>query len=378
MAYQETSSTGWFGRIGNAIKGMLFGLLLIPVSLILLVMNERNAVQDIEANKEIGTSVASIPNDSIDSSNEKRLVHLNGQAETADVLVNEQFGIEENAIRISWKSEIYQWEESTTSETKKKLGGGEETVTTYEYTKKWSPEPIDSSAFKEAGHENITTTNFSNGSIHAETVTLGAFQLPPGLVQQMDWESPLPLGTLPEAIEENGSVSNGVFYTGDPESPMIGDEKVEFSITRPGPVSVMAVQAGNSFVPYMAKNGKEKFLLYQGLLSAEQVIQGEESKAAFLRWILRAAGVILLWIGFVLLSKPLSVVADVVPIFGSLVGFLTGGVSFLLASGISVVVIAISWITFRPVLGIGLLVVAAAVLFFMMRLRKKKAIPATA
>jgi hypothetical protein len=108
------------------------------------------------------------------------------------------------------------------------------------------------------------------------------------------------------------------------------------------------------------------------------VVKGEEKKAMLMRWILRVVGVTLMWFGFLLLSKPLSVVADVVPLFGSLVGFLTGGVSFLLASGISVVVIAISWITFRPVLGIGLLVVAAAVLFFMLRLRKNKAIPATA
>jgi hypothetical protein len=35
------------------------------------------------------------------------------------------------------------------------------------------------------------------------------------------------------------------------------------SITRPGDLTVMAVQSGTGFRPYGAKNGKEKFLLYE-------------------------------------------------------------------------------------------------------------------
>jgi hypothetical protein len=373
MAYTETSSKGWFGRIGSSIKGMLFGLLLIPVSLILLVFNEHNAVEDIRANQEIGKFVISIPNDNLNPSNEGRLVHLNGKAITGDVLKNDEFGISENAIRLRWDAQIYQWEETSTSETKKKLGGGEETVTTYHYKQIWSDKPINSSGFNEKGHENPTTQNFSTGSAQAAVVTLGAFQLPSGLVSQIDWKEPLPLVDLPAPLAERGRVSNGAFYTGDPASPKVGDEKIEFFLTKPGDVSVMAVQSGNTFTPYTAKNGKQKFLLYPGLLSAADVVKGEEKKAMLMRWILRVVGVILMWFGFVLLSKPLSVVADVVPLFGSLVGFLTGGVALLLAGGISLLVIAASWIVFRPVLGISLLVVAVACIVLMLRMRRKKA-----
>jgi Transmembrane protein 43 len=373
MAYQETTSTGWFGRIGNSIKGMLFGLLLIPISLIVLVMNERNAVADIRANQEISKNVVSVPSDPVNPSYEGKLVHLNGEAKTDDILENAVFGVSENAIRLTWKAQVYQWEETSTSETQKKLGGGEETVTTYHYKQIWSDKLIDSSGFKDKGHENTTTKNFSPGFTQSENVTLGAFKLPTDLVSQIESEQPLPLSQIPTALTEKGSVSNGIFHTGAPASPKIGDEKVEFFVTKPGPVSVMAVQTGETFAPYIANNGKRKFLLYEGLLSAEEIVKGEERKAALMRWILRALGVILMWFGFLLLSKPLSVVADVIPLVGSIVGFLTGGVAFLLAGGISLLVIAASWIAFRPVLGISIIVIAVACLVLMFRMHKKSA-----
>jgi hypothetical protein len=108
----------------------------------------------------------------------------------------------------------------------------------------------------------------------------------------------------------------------------------------------------------VAKNGKEKFLLYGGLLAAGEVVQGEERKAALLRWGLRGGGLLLMFLGFVLLLRPLSVLADVVPVFGSLVGFATGGFALLLSGAVSLTVIALAWLAFRPLVGIPLLVLA--------------------
>lgn len=374
MSYTETSSQGWFGRIGNSIKGVLFGLLLIPVSIILLVFNERNAVADIRANEEIGAKVVSVPVDKVDSGNEGKLVHTKGCTETKDILSNEQFGISQNAIRLTWTSKIYQWKETTTRETRKKLGGGEETVTTYSYKQEWSDELVDSSHFKEKGHDNPKTKQFSSGSKQAENVALGTFKLPQGLISQITSQQSLPIEQVPVSLAQRGRVQNGIFHTGDPASPKPGDEKVEFFVTKPGDVSVMAVQSGNTFAPYTATNGKQKFLLYEGLLSAEQIVKNEENKAMLLRWILRAAGVLILWFGFALLAKPLATIGDVVPFLGSVVGFLTGGIAFLLAAGISFVVIAVSWLAFRPVLAFSLLAVAAACIVLMVvMLRKKQA-----
>ena len=53
MSYTETTSSGWLGRIGSSITGVLFGFVLLVVSLVMLVWNERNAVQDLKTNREL-------------------------------------------------------------------------------------------------------------------------------------------------------------------------------------------------------------------------------------------------------------------------------------------------------------------------------------
>jgi hypothetical protein len=175
----------------------------------------------------------------------------------------------------------------------------------------------------------------------------------------MSWDEPYSLQKLPDGwTEKEGSLSEGVFFTGKPGSPQIGDEKVSFALTRPDDVSVMGVQTGNSFTAFESEVGKTKLLLYQGLLSAEEVVAGEEQKAKILRWALRGGGVLIMFFGLLLILKPLSVLADVLPFLGSLVGGVSALIAFLLSIAISFVVIAISWIFFRPLLGIGLLAVA--------------------
>ncbi len=210
MAITEVTSTGWFGRIGNAIKGVLFGIVLVLISLALTAWNEKNAVEDIRANKELASKVVTVSSEEVDPTNEDGLVHLNGPAKTEDRVTNPAFGIDENAIRLSWNSEIYQWVEETDTETKKKLGGGEETVTTYSYQKKWVGGPVSSSDFKEAGHDNRGEKRFSNGSSQAKTVTLDAFKLASGMISQMDWSEPYALKALPKELEGSGMLEGGV------------------------------------------------------------------------------------------------------------------------------------------------------------------------
>ena len=58
------------------------------------------------------------------------------------------FGVSVNAIMLNRNVEVYQWVEEQKSEKVKKLGGSEETITTYTYKKEWKPNLIDSKQFK--------------------------------------------------------------------------------------------------------------------------------------------------------------------------------------------------------------------------------------
>ena len=143
------NQVGWFGRIGRSIKGIFAGFVFALIAVVLLIANERNAVRDIRTNKEIAKEVTSVANDKVDAAKEGKLIHLNGPAQTDDIVEHPKFGIKENAIRLSWDAEIYQWIETEKNDTTKNTGGSETTTTTYSYDKGWVSEPIDSSKFNQ-------------------------------------------------------------------------------------------------------------------------------------------------------------------------------------------------------------------------------------
>ena len=65
--------------------------------------------------------------------------------------------------------------------------------------------------------------------------------------------------------------------------------------------------------------------------------------------------------GLALIFCLLAVIADVGPLFGSLVGAGVGFIAFLLAAALSLVAIALAWIAYRPVFG-GIILALAPVL----------------
>ena len=92
----------------------------------------------------------------------------------------------------------------------------------------------------------------------------------------------------------------------------------------------------------------------------------------YMTWGLRALGFLLMFIGMSSIFKPLSVLADVVPFIGSLVGVGTSVVAFFISAFCSLMTIAIAWLASRPLLGIALLIVSAGLAVGLFTLAKKK------
>ena len=109
-------------------------------------------------------------------------------------------------------------------------------------------------------------------------------------------------------------------------------------------------------------------MLENGNQSAEAMFATAHAGNRMLTWVLRAVGVLVMFIGFTSVFRPLSVLADVVPFVGNIVGVGTGLVSLLLTVPISLVIIGVAWIFYRPMIGIPLLLVA--VVGFVLLIRK--------
>ncbi len=166
----------------------------------------------------------------------------------------------------------------------------------------------------------------------------------------------------------------------DPANPQIGDVRVTWEAIGPKEaVSIVYVQSGDTFTPYHAKSNRDVALLGMGTQTADDLFTTAERNNVIFTWLLRAAGWFLMFIGLNMIFRPLSVLGDVVPFIGTLIGGATSTVAAVLALILSLITIAIAWIWYRPLLGITILVLAAALIVWLIkRNRQAKEARATA
>ncbi len=408
MAYTETTQTSWGSRLGGAFKGVVTGLVMIAVGTGLLYWNEGRTLKTGGAiNEARMVTVKAGDISRVDPALAGKVVYATGRADTQDTLEDPIFGAKATAISIAREVEYYQWVEHSRQEKRKKLGGGEETVTTYTYTQEWVGRPIESGSFKDPyyqGHNKVLA-RYEDETIYAPNVTFGAYKLPDFLKHSIGGRVPLTIqmdearkkavfeglsvanmpaaelpvsldtvsldtvssdaapGALPAAMPDRYVHAQGsTLYLGkDPNAPEVGDIRVSFTQIPPADVSIIAQVIGDTFEEFTASNGYTFSRLEMGTVSTEKMFAGAESDNAMMAWVLRVVGALVVIGGLGAVLRPLSVIADVLPILGDIVGAGTGLVAFLIGLAWSLLVIAVAWLRFRPVLA-GSLLAGALVL----------------
>ena len=378
-SFTVVTNQSWFSRIGQSIKSVLVGLVLFIASFPVLYWNEARAVRTANSLEEGAGAVVSVQADRVDPGSEGKLVHLSGEVTTAATLTDEDFGVSANALQLVRTVSMYQWIEEEKSEEKKKLGGGTETVTTYTYKKGWSEDAVDSSSFTHPeGHENPGELPVASQTLTADPITLGAFTLSEPVVAQIGGAKDLPVNaeaaaTIPEEYKERLHVAQDRFYMGaNPASPQVGDARISFEVIPIGPRSIVARQVGDTFESYQAKAGDAILLVDEGIASAEGMFATAQAENQTLTWILRAVGALLMFLGLLMVFKPIAVFGDVVPLIGTMLGAGLGIFSFLIAASLSLLTIAVSWIVVRPVLGLVLLALALGAIVGLISIGMKK------
>lgn len=374
----EVTNQSIFGRIGNSFLGALFGIALLIGSVVLLFWNEGRAVATAKSLKEGAATVIEVPSDVVNPANESKLIHVTGETAVTQPLEDPLFNVSESALRLRRNVQVYVWKEKKESKSRDKIGGGKETTTTYSYEKVWSPDLIKSSSFKSAeDHENPAKLEIPKKEFVAADATLGQFRLNPQIIEKIQGDTAVEatndqLSKVSEKFRSKLKVDGNVYYLGgDPASPEIGDEKISFTVLRPGTLSVVAAQAKQSFAPYMTTNEREIELVETGSVSAAQMFAHAQAANRMLTWILRAVGFGAMFFAGMLVLGPISALARIIPFMGSLVQMGFALVSFLLSAILSLLVIAVAWVVYRPLLGIALIVLAVACIVLLKRLHTK-------
>ena len=386
MDYQETVTTGYGTRVKQSFKSIATGFTLFLSATAMLWWNEGNSVKTADMLDEAQSVCVVMDNPSKkDASLEGQLICGTAMAVTKDSLIDKDFGIGVNAISVKRNAEYYQWHETKTEETKEMKDGSEKKKITYDYNKGWSPSPINSSKFKKThGHTNVVLADIDDDVQWAENVSFGAYNLSLSMIHSIDTYEPFKIDLSDDLMRQldkttqasyeryyekkDGSstdnhyvhVNDNQLYLGlEPGSPMIGDVRVSFEKVAPAhEVTIVGVVAGDSFLPFRAKNGYTLEKLVMGKKDMDQFFEDEQTSNTLKTWMLRILGIMMVIGGLKLIFGFVETLLKIVPFLSSIIGWGVGVICTVLGFVWSMIVIAIAWLFYRPILGITLLVIA--------------------
>ena len=337
--------------------------------------------------------------DKIDASLDGKMVHATGAAVSNDILQDGMFPVAGNYTAIERNAEYYQWVENKKEEKRDKLGGGQETVTTYTYERKWVDEPVNSGSFADPQYRgaNSIRIQVDDQKIYAENVSFGAYKLPDFFVKSVGtaedvavFQDPVEytaalMSDSAEVTEQDvaravqslntdfNDISGNTIYYGDPANVQVGDVRVTFKAVKPqNDISIMAQVKGETFTQYVAKNGYTFSRLNNGTASAAEMVQQAKDENDMIKWACRLLGILLVIGGLKGIFNFLVILLKVVPFLASIMNFGVGLICTVLGLAWSLIVIGLAWVFYRPLLGISLLVIAGGLIAFLVIRGKNK------
>jgi hypothetical protein len=404
MAYQVKTTRNYGQRLTGSLQGIVGGFIIFIVGTVLLFLNEGNYVKQDKAIREAAKTLVRVSDvSSVDTALEGKLIHACAFADTQDTLEDGQFGVKEQAIALSRTVEYYQYVEHESKQRKDKLGGGEETITTYTYDKKWVTTPVNSAGFADPDFQKknfVLDNEIKAQTQYAKNVTFGAYKLPAFIVRSIEGGDPADINLSKNELAQwnsridkrmtelklkaedramLASVQDNVMYLGVSSSPQIGDMRITLTKIQPADISIIARVVGTTFEEYTASNGRTFSSIAMGTVSADSMIASEKRGNSALTWALRLIGLILVCAGIYSIFNIIPTLFKVLPPLASIVGAGVGLVCFIGGLAWSLVVVSIAWLFYRPLIGVPLLAAAIAGIWFLgKRAKEKKAAKAGA
>lgn len=370
------SNPGFLERLSETAGGTLVGVGLFFLSIYILFTNEGRALQT-KLSLDEGLSQV-VPLDSyfsLDPQNNNRLVHLTAKLHTAQPLHDPNYKVVVQAVKLKREVEMYQWVEYSESRDYQE-NGETKTETTYTYNTEWKSELVNSRHFdKEIGHQNPSAMAVESVTVVANEVRAGPFILSKGLIDNINTFQTLSLKDFNALnLDPFLTVYDNYFYhTQNPRRPEVGDVRVRFSyaglsgepswLGAPQTVSIVAMQRGEQLMPFKTKSGDILEFLYLDNLSAEEIFAKEHQFNSVKTWGLRAAGWALMCLGIQLAMRIIYTLVDWVPILRELVSVGIKIFALCVSCSLSLLVIAVGWLFYRPLVAFSLGAVALIPVF---------------
>lgn len=359
--YTQVTNKSYMTRIIDSIKGIVFGLVLFIASFAVLYMNEgRVDVSDIAVNAIPASTQAN-----------GEFVYVTDEIKSEEKLGDGMFLKNGDYLAVKRNVEVYAWIESSESSSETNLGGSETTETKYTYATNWVNEAASSANFKVVeGHSNISKSipdldaNVNSATISGYGLNIKKLQLPVFTDLSINAEN--------TTLNNKGVLEgNYVFVgTGTFAQPKVGDMRIKYSMIPHGFNGTVFGKLNAQNVEPFVTDGTIVYRLFDG--SRDEALAAMHTEYTTRGWIIRLVGFLMMWIGLSSLFKPISVVLDVVPMFGALSRAGAGLITFLVSLVLSIVTILVAMILHNVWAIVVSALVVMAIFGYMLKIKGNK------
>lgn len=416
MKTKITKEISKSGKGGISANSLVAGIILLIAGTALILWNEgrqKKLTTDLNEIKKTAIQMDNIS--TIDPALNGKLIHVSGTPSTNEVLTDDIFSISDTSIKLTRIVEYYQVVEIESTNSKDKASE-EEKETTYSYERLWVETPqfsdfsnptrknyvlrdiprwsrvspnvmfggytLPSSLSINAGNETLIKINYSQEQIKKieETFKLNYVNADNSKTDKTNKESILKRMFLKVGDERIDDIANlhiledEIYIGNNAKKPEIGDVRITFTKLIPCEVSIIAKVSGNSFEEYIAKYGSKFFLIQKGDISIKDMLKAIYYDNMFWAWMQRLLSILLIFGGF---KGILGYLANAFPFFERIVSSTANIVSSILGFAWSLILFAITFIYYRPLIGIALFLAAALLIFYLIIRHKKKQVAIT-
>jgi len=341
----------------------IVGIIMIIVGCGILFWNEGRAVKTAVSLEE-GQRDITVPEslNVVFDENNGKLVLVSGKLNIQDALIDNDYGISINCVKLRRVVQVYQWYETEDQVNVETPDHDSHTQKSYSYATDWFEYHIDSSHFYNTlGHHNPHQDSWpANSTIHTNSrVKIGNYLLGKDVKDMfLDFK---PFTSDKKTLAEGIKIYAGLYYhSANLWRPEVGDYRVQFTYTgRDGEeFTVVGRQSGREIRPYRTESGEELLILHQGIRSAAEVFRTEHFNNKTSTWIYRLGGWMIMFLGLSCVSNLAEMIISehyfLRQIFGPGIAPLQMSASIAL----TLAIIGVGWIWYRPLVGGALVAIS--------------------
>ena len=129
----------------------------------------------------------------------------------------------------------------------------------------------------------------------------------------------------------------------NPASPQPGDIRISYKALRSSDKGILFGEAEEGKITkYKTKKGNELFRYFADANSKNQAVDILDKEHRVISWILRIVGFLLMFIGLMAMSGPITKFLSVIPVFAKISNFVFGIAAFIISLVLTALTIALS------------------------------------